>query len=126
MTCQEVLVIDDDSGIRETLRDLLELEGFRVNTARNGFEGLQRLQQAMPCLILLDLMMPVMNGWEFLKRLQAEHHDILSAHRVAVISAAVHGAHELEEYGCPVLTKPIDIQHLLSLAHTHCKPATGS
>jgi CheY-like chemotaxis protein len=69
------------TGIRETLRDRLELEGFRVNTARNGFEGLQRLQQAMPCLILLDLMMPVVNGWEFLKRLQAEHHRILSARR---------------------------------------------
>lgn len=121
MACKDVLIIDDDSGIRETLRDLLELEGFRVTTAINGLEGLQRLQQLVPCLILLDLMMPIMNGWEFLQRLKTDHNEILAAGRVAVLSAATYDSSELQAYGCSIHAKPMQIQRLLEVVHGHCK-----
>jgi len=60
MSCSHIVVIEDDANLRETLKDLLEMEGFRVVTASNGKEGLRQIEQnGQPCLILLDLMMPV-------------------------------------------------------------------
>ena len=63
----DVMVVEDDYAIRETLRELLEEEGYRVTQAANGAEALARLRdtEGRPSLILLDLMMPVMDGWEF-------------------------------------------------------------
>src|SRR5215212_857675 len=62
-----VLVVDDEQGLLEVVRFALEGEGFEVETARNGVEALERLRTGMrPSLVLLDLMMPVMSGWEFL------------------------------------------------------------
>lgn len=122
MSCQEILVVDDDSGIRETLKDLLELEGYHVSTAANGQEGLQRLSQITPCLVLLDLMMPVMNGWEVLKNLRARQDALLAQHRVAVISAAAAHAQDLEAYGCEILSKPVNIERLLRLVRSCCTP----
>lgn len=61
-----VLLVDDDPDIREILADLLQGEGYPVTTASHGREALARMREgAIPCLIVLDLMMPVMNGWEF-------------------------------------------------------------
>jgi CheY-like chemotaxis protein len=63
-----VLIVEDDDSIRDTLKILLEDEGYSVVTAANGREGIERLKScARPALIILDLMMPVMSGWEFLK-----------------------------------------------------------
>ena len=61
-----LLLVDDDDAIRESLREALEEDGFEVVTAANGREALDRLRNSpCPSAILLDLMMPVMNGWEF-------------------------------------------------------------
>ncbi|HEU4411085.1 MAG TPA: response regulator [Polyangiaceae bacterium] len=61
-----VLVVDDDDGVRESVAELLELEGFEVRTARNGREALEFLgSNPTPDLIVLDLMMPIMSGREF-------------------------------------------------------------
>lgn len=120
MACQDILVVDDDMGIRETLKDLLELEGYRVATAANGADCLQRLDQMSPCMVLLDLMMPVKNGWEVLQDLQARGDALLRQHRVAVISAAAPEVRNLQEYGCEVLPKPLNLERLLSLARRLC------
>src|SRR5690606_28206772 len=70
--CKTILVVEDDADIREVLREVLEVEGFTVRTADNGKVGLEALEEiGRPCLILLDLMMPVMNGLEFLAALRA-------------------------------------------------------
>src|SRR5436309_3349023 len=61
-----ILVVDDDVDIRTIIRLVLELHGYRVMDAGDGKEALLRLRQGqLPCLILLDLMMPGMNGWQF-------------------------------------------------------------
>ena len=122
MKCGHIMVVEDDEGVRETLRDLLELEGFRVFAAENGREGLQLLQSTgEPCLILLDLMMPVMSGWEFLEALKEEHPRVLTDTRVAVVSAAADVIEVQQEYGCPVLNKPLNIERLLELARERCE-----
>ena len=62
-----VLVIDDDKDIRGAVQDLLELEGYSVVTASNGEEGFKVLKGLTPNVILLDVRMPVMDGWEFIE-----------------------------------------------------------
>lgn len=65
----QVLVVDDDESIRETLSDVLRDEGFSVSSAVNGADALGYLaKHGAPCVIVLDLMMPVMSGAEFRQR----------------------------------------------------------
>ena len=65
-----VLVVEDDADTREMLRRMLERDGFAVVEAADGRAGLDRLAEHRPSLILLDLLMPQMNGFEFLAELQ--------------------------------------------------------
>ena len=69
---QPILVIDDDANTRSMLRRLLERQGWRVDEAANGIEGLARMQDTPPALVLLDLMMPGMDGFAFLDALRAQ------------------------------------------------------
>lgn len=57
-----ILIVDDEFGIVEAMRDLLSDEGYRTAIALNGKEALERMAEERPCLVLLDYMMPVMNG----------------------------------------------------------------
>jgi signal transduction histidine kinase/DNA-binding response OmpR family regulator len=66
-----VLVVEDDADTREMLRRMLQREGFSVTEAADGRAGLDRVAEAHPSLILLDLLMPQMNGFEFLAELQS-------------------------------------------------------
>jgi excisionase family DNA binding protein len=68
-----VLIVDDDERLREYVRVNLEAEGYEVREAGNAAEGLQALEQEPPDLILLDVMMPQVDGWEMLRRVQDRH-----------------------------------------------------
>lgn len=121
MTCDRILIIEDEPDLRDTLRDLLELEGFEVASAANGREGLLALAEAgKPCLILLDLMMPVMDGWQFLETLRNRPDLLPVGIAIAVVSAVADMSDIRERYGCEVLKKPVKIEQLLALAHAHC------
>jgi CheY-like chemotaxis protein len=65
-------VVEDDSTTRELLRRTLEACGFLVSEASNGIEGIARLEQATPAIILLDLLMPGMDGFEFLEAIREQ------------------------------------------------------
>jgi len=65
-----VLVVEDDPATREMLRRTLEKEGWQVTEAENGRVGLEKLSGGIPALILLDLMMPEMDGFEFMEALR--------------------------------------------------------
>ncbi len=67
-----LLVVDDEDGILDALGEALSDEGYHVLMARNGKDGLKRVSETLPDLILLDYMMPVLDGREMLKALQAE------------------------------------------------------
>jgi CheY-like chemotaxis protein len=121
MPHQNIVIIEDDHDLRETMKDLLEMEGFSVVTAANGREGLNLIaRDGGPCLILLDLMMPVMNGWEFLDAVQRDQQDLLAQTKVAVVSAAADIAEVQQQYGCSVLKKPVSVDRLYALAHAAC------
>jgi CheY-like chemotaxis protein len=65
-----ILVVDDDADLREFLRLMLTSIGFEVTSAANGQEALDLMEDHCPDLILLDMKMPVMNGWEFCRALE--------------------------------------------------------
>jgi CheY-like chemotaxis protein len=116
-----IVIIEDDADLRETMKELLEMEGFSVITAENGQAGMELIERnGKPCLILLDMMMPVMNGWEFLDAMQREPHALLTENRVAVVSAAADMAEVKQRYGCSVLRKPVNVDQLFALAHAAC------
>ena len=67
-----ILIVDDDAGVRGALRELLIFEGYQVAVAKDGPEALERATELVPDLILLDVMMPGMNGYEVCGRLRAD------------------------------------------------------
>lgn len=69
---QKILCIEDEGDILDLLRIILERDGFECISALGGLEGLQKARSVQPDLILLDLMMPDMNGWEVLRQLQED------------------------------------------------------
>jgi CheY-like chemotaxis protein len=72
MENKTILVVDDEQDLRDSLKDILEGEGYTVLEANNGEVGLARALEAHPDLILLDLMMPEINGIGMLKRLRQD------------------------------------------------------
>ncbi len=70
MQVRSILVVEDDDNMRSLLRRLLEREGYMVYEAVHGFEALERVRERVPDLIVLDLRLPVMNGFEFLHHIQ--------------------------------------------------------
>ena len=68
-----VLVVDDDPQVRDVVRINLEMEGYTVREAANAEEGLAAVADDAPDLILLDVMMPQVDGWEMLRRVQEQH-----------------------------------------------------
>jgi excisionase family DNA binding protein len=68
-----VLIVDDDERLREFVRVNLEMDGYSVREAANAEEGLAALEEEAPDIILLDVMMPGMDGWEMLQRVQERH-----------------------------------------------------
>ena len=109
-----VLVVDDDPDILEALSEILEAEGFQIRRARHGKEALERLTPEPPQLILLDLMMPVMDGWEFAHQLRQQPggKDI----PIIVLSADRNVAVKAREIGASGhLAKPFELNDLLGL-----------
>jgi two-component system response regulator CpxR len=101
-----VLVVDDDEAIRQVISEVLRDEGYSVVCVENGVQALRELhKEDHPDVVLLDLMMPVMSGWEVLEELQSS--ERLSRIPIVVVSAmAAPGA-------CAHLPKPIDLDLLL-------------
>ena len=109
-----VLIVDDDPGLREYLRANLERDGYLVGEAENAEDGLAALDEEPPDLILLDVMMPGMNGWEMLQRVQERHG--VGAIPVIMFSGKVEASdvEAAEERGAQAfIGKPFDPQQLL-------------
>ena len=105
----KLLIVDDEVAILEALTDILSVEGYEVLTAANGAEGLKRAGQERPDLILLDMMMPVMDGQEMLRRLKEDPQ--LKHTPVLVMSAGRVTKAELQ--GHRFLAKPFELDDLL-------------
>src|SRR5512140_1090862 len=108
-----VLVVDDEPMVRETLGRVLRDEGYDVDLAIDGNHALECVHAARPDAILLDLMMPGMNGRQFLQELRA---DPAYAHVPVLLMTAVHGMSvNLAQLGASeVVEKPFEAEDLLN------------
>lgn len=108
---RRVLIVDDDSDIRAAIAEILASEGFAVIEAADGLEGLRLARDERPDLVLLDLMMPRMDGYEFRAAQQADAR--LASIPVVVISASV--PEKVPAFSAvPCLHKPFDLSVLLA------------
>lgn len=110
---KKILIIEDDPGIQLSLKDELESEGFEVFIADNGMNGLNMAEEKNPDLILLDLMLPFLNGYEICKKLRQD------GNRVPIIMLTVkdHEADKvvgLELGADDYVTKPFSLRELLA------------
>ena len=107
-----VLVVDDDDAIREVLTMVLESEGYRVITAKDGKDGLECLQTESPAVVLLDNLMPVMDGCEFMRAM-----DGLPDYRhIPVFSFSANARNPFEDTEIAgYIPKPFRVDDLLSM-----------
>ena|SRR2546430_15863771 len=110
---KKLLVVEDDVDIRLGLKELLEDEGYEVDQAENGQEALGKLGDVLPDVILLDLMMPVMDGFTFLSKLVKVKPDAAIEKLVIVLTAAGDRANHVKGVRA-IMKKPIDIDLLLA------------
>jgi DNA-binding response OmpR family regulator len=117
-----VLIVDDDEDFRESLIDLIEHEGYTAIGVGNGGEALEYLMQVplLPKLALIDLMMPVMDGWELSKEIRSA--EKLAAMEIVIISARYTLLADVSEpeVAARRLSKPLDIPALLAIVHETC------
>ncbi len=105
-----ILVVDDDPDILSTVSDILEFEGYKVERALNGAEGLKVLDRIQPWLVLLDMRMPVLNGWDFARILKEQGINL----PILVMTAAQDAQRWAREIGAEgFVAKPFDLADLL-------------
>ncbi len=115
-----VLLVEDDVDTRDSLRFVLEADGYGVVTAENGQEALHALQQGLnPCLILLDLMMPVMDGFQFRQR-QLQDPQLAAIPVVAYSGHYDAGINAARLRAAAYFQKPVDVDQLLALIGAYC------
>ena len=109
-----ILIVDDDPAIRKMLVEVLSLEGYPTETAVNGREALDLLARGGGRVVLLDLVMPVVDGREVMNELRANPAE-RARHKIVLVSAIVNleGARDLEPDG--VLAKPFTVDQLLNV-----------
>ena len=106
-----ILIVDDDPSILETVTEILTFEGYPVETAVNGADALDVLERAQPWLVLLDMRMPVLDGWGFARALRDRGVSL----PILVMTAARDARHWAEEIGAAgYLAKPFELLDLLN------------
>lgn len=112
---RRVLVVDDDAGLRAYLRTNLELEGYDVREAASAQQGLAALEDELPDVVLLDVMMPEVDGWNLLRRVRERHG--VEAIPVIMYSGDLEQADDAAQRGAQAfLGKPFDPARLLEAA----------
>ena len=116
----QVLIVDDDEAVRRLLELLLKTAGYDTVTATNGVEGLEQMRRQLPCLVLLDIKMPEMDGFEFRRQQLADPH---LAH-VPVVCLTGHYEPEQValQLGGACLKKPLHFPDVKDAVEAKCGP----
>ncbi len=128
MSCKDILIVEDNQDIREGFASILEDEGYVVIQAENGFVALNLLHKRMdrtPGCIILDLMMPIMDGRTFLEKLKKDHPDDLCKIPIILATAVGSSDDNMSELPCLVekISKPLNIVDLIYTVKKHCGEA---
>lgn len=116
-----VLIVDDEPTIRRLVQTVLELEGHEVTTADDGQQALDRVGEQAPDVLLLDVRLPGIDGWEVLRRVDALHLPT----RIVLLSAAPDVEQLAVDGAVAVLAKPFEIDHLVAAVDRLTAPASG-
>ena len=116
-----VLVVDDETDIRQAVAEVLADEGYQVFDAGDGAEALAKLRAFHPSVVLLDLMMPGMNGWEFR---DAQKHDPDVSEIPVVVLSALGRVGTIDAEG--FIQKPFDLDELLDVVRRHAMRNRGT
>ena len=120
MSDLHVLVVDDEADIRATVSAMLEIEGYAVTEAANGADALQAVERQPPDLILLDMRMPVLDGWGFAAELRHRGHRI----PIVVMTAARDAARWAAEIAAVAfVAKPFGLDDLITAVERARPPA---
>ena len=124
----QILVVEDDEAIRGLVSDVLRDDGYDVSEAANGAEALAYVGDHRPDLIVLDLMMPIMDGWQFVEEC---HRAAICDHVPIVVTSASHDlprtADRLRSMGVRTcLAKPFDVDGLLALVERYVASAPAA
>ena len=117
-TTSQILVVDDEPQVVWMLQFSLEAEGYQTLSARDGRAALDEVREHHPSVVLLDIMMPVMDGWAFLEELQALPAE--ERPRVIVVSArsSLRDRAKAAELGADAfVAKPFNVDDLLVVLH---------
>jgi len=114
-----VLVVEDDAALREGLVAVLDQKGYEVFSATQGEEGLERLHEFHPQVVLLDLVMPVMDGLSFLA--ERNKHPSLARIPVVAMTATGDGGCALERNADAIVSKPFDPEDILRLVDLYVR-----
>ncbi len=112
-----ILIVDDDPSIRVTLSAFLEAEGYLVGTAINGEDALEHVDRERPTVVLLDMRMPIMDGWIFARELRARGVEVPLVAMTAAQDARRWAA---EIDAAAYVAKPFDVELLLSTLDKLC------
>ena len=117
MDRRPILVVEDDEAILRSIEQILSDEGYMVAAAPNGKEALELVKRAQPRLILLDMKMPVMDGWAF----AAAYREHCGPHAPIIVLTAAHdsGARAAEIAAAGYIAKPFDLDKLLDLVRRY-------
>lgn len=110
-----ILILEDDKPVADILKFNLEQDGHQVEVAASGLEGLRRMREQPPDLLVLDIMMPDLDGWEVLDKLQTD--ETLSRVPVVVITALDDAFYVRMGWKSDIhcyITKPFDIEEVLA------------
>jgi CheY-like chemotaxis protein len=120
----DVLVVDDDPDMVDAITMVLEQGRLPCRSAENGKQALVEIEKRLPALILLDMLMPVMDGWQFARELHARYGRRVP---IVVVTAAEHVKSRGEEIGADdVLSKPFNITTLLRVVGRYVPAPVGS
>lgn len=114
MAKPRALIVDDDEPIRVMLAAIVRQSGFAVETARDGQEAIERLKKGTFQVILLDLMMPRVNGYDVLQHIRTHHPDLLAR---TIVATAVPERELQRDLTIPVFKvhmKPFDVPQLMA------------
>ena len=107
-------MVEDDEAIRETLVDVLEDGGYTVERAQDGAEAIQQMERRRPDLVLLDLHMPGMDGWDFLA-VKAGRRQLADVPVLVLSASSEHGLGNAQEQGAPIyVRKPFAVDKLMA------------
>ncbi|HPX62100.1 MAG TPA: response regulator transcription factor [Deltaproteobacteria bacterium] len=117
-----ILVVEDDPEYRNAIRLILEMEGFEVQTAANGREGLESLRQRLPDLVLCDIMMPEMDGRQFLEALQDDNSTAVTpVIFVTALDSRFEMRRSMSAGADDYLTKPFSAEELIECVNGRLK-----